>query len=324
MNYLYPDRIADDYDDELSSCCSAEIEGGVVVAADPRTPSCSGAVNPTRDEAQQQVGSGGGSASDRRDGSAEGGNSGSSDGSSFESSEIGQESSDESHVEEDALKDAQDTGGNRIQTASNGTTNDQDEKNNPMATLIQHERNRRLGIRESAIDINNTDADNRNTLLRSKSEIQAAPASGGVLGNIRGWFGGGGAVGIGTSTRNVNQSVPFEESPTSPSRRSSAPAINASSRERKGSEVHDASELDKHISYNEDDEDSSSGSSDESSSDDDDSSSSQSSNATSNNGDAALTPQERARARALRYLSNSCVDAGRKVKTASYVRGEFI
>lgn len=33
------------------------------------------------------------------------------------------------------------------------------------------------------------------------------------------------------------------------------------------------------------------------------------------------TPQERARIRALRYLSNSCVDAGRKAKTASYVRG---
>jgi len=38
-------------------------------------------------------------------------------------------------------------------------------------------------------------------------------------------------------------------------------------------------------------------------------------------GEADLSPQERARIRALRYLSNSCVDARRRAKTASYVRG---
>ena len=73
-------------------------------------------------------------------------------------------------------------------------------------------------------------------------------------------------------------------------------------------------------SYNEEDQNSSSASSDDSSSNDSSYSSDQSSN-DSNNGDDSLTPQERARARALRYLSNSCVDAGRKAKTASYVRG---
>jgi hypothetical protein len=82
---------------------------------------------------------------------------------------------------------------------------------------------------------------------------------------------------------------------------------------------------DSQLTNNDNDDYSSSSSDDGDSSSDSDYSSSDSSNASSRSlqygGDNDLTPQERARARALRYLSNSCVDAGRKSKTASYVRG---
>mmetsp|Transcript_23915 Transcript_23915/g.51650 ORF Transcript_23915/g.51650 Transcript_23915/m.51650 type:complete len:1248 (+) Transcript_23915:48-3791(+) len=315
MNY-YPDRIADDdYDDEISSCCSAEVEGGVA-AVDPRTPNSSVALHhATRDEDQQPSAVGGSAHDNGSDGSA-----------LLVSSDREQDSKGECHAEEEALNFSHHTGHNTSQTASIRTTNDQeDQKHNPMAALIKNERNRRLGVRENA------DANNKNTPLplpRSSSEIPAASNPGGVLGNIRGWFGGGGA-GI-----HANQNG-SQKPPTSASRRSSAPIIQAQNNsylnrnasfqhEHRGSDHLPAeSQLAKNISYNEEDEDSSSSSSDESSSDDSDYSSSQSSNASNSqrHGDADLTPQERARARAVRYLSNSCVDAGRKAKTASYVRG---
>jgi hypothetical protein len=171
--------------------------------------------------------------------------------------------------------------------------NDTDEQNyNSMKALIQNERNRRLGVREHA-DTNNGQPPHQLT-----SCIELPPSSNpvGVLGNIRGWFGGaGGAVASGS------KSTPAKKAPEI-SAQSSAPVSHTHSNKTNNSS-----------------DNSSSSSSDETSDDDDDHSSSQSSDASDRN--ANLTPRERARARALRYLSDSCVDAGRKAKTASYVRG---
>ena len=141
------------------------------------------------------------------------------------------------------------------------------------------------------------ESNNTQSIPRAQSHNEAT-AQGGVLGNIRGWFGGA--------------------TEPSPERRSSAPVIKT----QYNNPMHNSMN---NLHNNDNDNYSSSSSDDGDSSSDSDYSSSGSSHASSRSlqygGDNDLTPQERARARALRYLSNSCVDAGRKSKTASYVRG---
>jgi len=185
---------------------------------------------------------------------------------------------------------------------------------NPMASIIQNERNRRLGSMDrdsNAVPIHN-EINSTQSIPRAHSHNEATAAQGGVLGNIRGWFGGATEL--------------------SPGRRSSAPVIktqcssnpmhNSMNNLQRGMSIQEQRRESSQID-NDDYSSSSSDDGDNSSSDSD--YSSDSSNASSKSpqygGDNDLTPQERARARALRYLSNSCVDAGRKSKTASYVRG---
>ena len=166
--------------------------------------------------------------------------------------------------------------------------------------LIENERYRRLGTRGN----NNTKVNNNRMPppppRRLSSELSNTSSNnpGGVLGNIRGWFGGGGG---GSSA--------VAEHPPNNNHQSHAPNFQSNINGR-------------NTSFS--DDDSSSSFDNDTSSDDDSQSSSQSSscdNSDRNNHTADLTPQERARARALRYLSDSCVDAGRKAKTSSYVWG---
>ncbi|KAL3822727.1 hypothetical protein ACHAXA_000992 [Cyclostephanos tholiformis] len=198
------------------------------------------------------------------------------------------------HAGEDALKySLQSSCGEDLSSTIEVVADDTYEHTNfnNMAALIQNERNRRLGVGNYA------DADNG----QPASCIELPPSSNpvGVLGNIRGWFGGGGsAVGNGP------KSTPAKKTPEISTQSSASVSHTQSNKTIFSSD------------------DSSSSSSDDTSNVDDDYTSSQSSNASDPaHGNANLTPQERARARALRYLYESCVDAGRKAKTASYVRG---
>jgi hypothetical protein len=197
----------------------------------------------------------------------------------------------------DVLKSSlQSSFGESSSTIDFGAT-DTDERNHNynMAALIQNERNRRLGVREHDADTNNCQHPPQ---LMSSIELPPSSNSAGVLGNIRGWFGGGGGA---VAVASGSKSMPSKKAQEIFAQ-SSAPVSHTQSNK---------------TNYSSDD--SYSSSSEETSDDDDDHSSSQSSDASDRN--ANLTPQERARARALRYLSDSCVDAGRKAKTASYVRG---
>lgn len=181
-------------------------------------------------------------------------------------------------------------------TSFNSSSNAQGEQNSyAMAAMIQQERNRRLGVQEEYAELSNINEDN----------TSAAPFPERVFGNIRGWFGGmGGSAGtdgdgkqgLAHATRKYHNSMHED-----------------------GRSEHMSSKPQptKNKPYN-DNYSSSSNSSDDSSSDDDSSASSKTSNP---NGDTDFTPQERALERALRYLSNSCIDAGRKSKTASYIWG---
>lgn len=274
MNY-YPDRIADDSDDDVLTSCSAleTVEG---------MPSSNGALHKgeaTNDEAVEGNHAPRSSKSypwKRKDGDMY--NSLYND-DDDELEISGHGSSGEGSIDRDNEKKQ------RIDA----------EKEVKMAHMIQNERDRRLGVVR-----NNNDGQSN----KRRSPEKAKPndnfnnsSSNNLLGNIRGWFGGG----AGGNINNTNQQ----------NSRQSAPDI---SRVQKITHTHRASEG----FVEESDDDSSSTSSDDCSSSDDDHSSSDSE---INYAGEDLTPQERARTRALRYLSNSCVDAGRKAKTASYVRG---
>ena len=158
--------------------------------------------------------------------------------------------------------------------------------------MIQNERERRLGVdrNDRVVD----DGVNRN-VSEEKSNENYNASSNNLLGNIRGWFGGGGNNQQGDQIAR-EQSVSLKN-----------PIQNKEYTHRNSDGFIDES-----------DDDSSASSSDDFTSSDEDESSSASEN---EYGDEDLKPQERARIHALRYLSNSCVDAGRKAKTASYVRG---
>lgn len=174
-------------------------------------------------------------------------------------------------------------------------TNSQGQQNrHAMAVLIQQERNRRLGIR-NVVDFKNQIA------------YPAAPFSGRVLGNIRGWFVGASGA---QASENGEKSNDGRASTSAIAVSKDAPLYEHQIPEKV------QSMKDKSHVYNS----SSSTSSDDSSSIFDDSSIS-SNTSNPNHGASSFTPQERAREHALRYLSNTCVDAGRKSKVASYVWG---
>ena len=284
MDYYYPDRIAED---DISSCGSAEI-----------------ALHPMRHKIQSTsdaYADGGISSVRRIDDDND------DDNSLLASSDGRHGGTGESHDEKGAPKSSRGEGLGTNHNESNAVANDLDEQNyKNMAALIKNERNRRLGVREHA------DADNGQAHPPPSSNELPAPSNPvGVLGNIRGWFGVGGSAVVSrqsftpvSHTQNNYSSHHLHR--CAPLQKNTPPRAEYSQIARKTSSS---------------DNSSSSTSSDETSTDDDDYSSSQSSDASyPKHGNANLTPQERARARALRYLSDSCVDAGRKAKTASYVR----
>lgn len=205
----------------------------------------------------------------------------------------------------------------------NEDNDDDDSDGYVVDDLIENERYRRLGTRGN----NNTRAakNNRNQPTppppppsrRLSSELPNTSSNnpGGVLGNIREWFGGGGAP---VASAPHYSSDKAKKYPPNNNHQSHAP-----DRQSYNNNLHPTTQ---NTSLS--DDDSSSSFENNTSSDEDGESSSQSSSCDNNDkrkiiniSNAELTPQERARARALRYLSDSCVDAGRKAKTSSYVWG---
>jgi hypothetical protein len=169
-----------------------------------------------------------------------------------------------------------------------GSNNQREQNSYAMAAMIQHERNRRLGVREDK------ESTHSNEILPPDPTFPER-----VFGNIRGWFGGGGG-----SAMMANENA--------------SPSIHSTRRDygnEQDDHVPEKLQLTKHVSHI--DDSSSSISSTESSSGDNSSASSN----TSHSSDADFTPQERAREQALRYLCNSCVESGRKSKSSSYVWG---
>ena len=404
MNYLYPDRIAeDDFDaDEEYSCYSARVEGGVDGQSLRYSAIIEGGIDHSQLVLTPKAGNGGSnaaaaaalhsvqeqegeemaemsdgddsfvdgetskrslavpSASHKRQASVEDEKNLAESGHSHRSQHSNKSADEPTTTDTSFLKKVS-TGSAKTSgsaASSNDSKDQQQQQFNPMAALIQSERNRRLGITTSS-DTNDIKSSSKKPPLhrRSKSDFaqpQAAIIGGGVLGNIRGWLGGGrGGGNAGAPNRDNMQSTSTLPKPPilgSPNRRQSSPVVQLNSSTPTQSNLRSQKSLptqqsvsplplSKNQSYNsytieDEDENSSSSSSDDSysSSDDDYSSSDEASrNDESNNNnnnsqsqkqqDADLTPQERARARALRYLSNSCVDAGRKAKTSSYVRG---
>ena len=361
MSCYYPDRIADDDDDNLS-CNSAEIEGGGVgsgvapdaVAANTISNNDQSSIDlPPSDDLNSSVKNNIGtphSAASRKsarpwivqnspDEQACSDDELCNDDLEMEVSRHGEsDSSDKETLQQLDLgtgnKEHESKEMNGGEDISDKNEDEQkwmrQEKDKQMAHLIEHERQRRLGIHNES----NSSANNQTNNSKTEQSHQNQNNSGGRFRHIRDWFGGGG----GDDGNNQNQ-------------RSSAPAIspvklNTSSHDippqgnNKGSNAthrgsvpfipglhaEDSHRSGKSNKQNQIEE----SSSDDLSSDDSDSSSTQSGDDWSSNSianfdmdqnHATTTPQERARMRALRYLSNSCVDAGRKAKTASYIRG---
>lgn len=282
MNY-YPDRIADDSDDDdvMTSCSAVETVEGV--------SSSNGALR-KREAANGEAVEGYYTSRNkshpwkRKDDNNSDNNSYNDDNDELEISGHGSSGSGEGSIDRDNEKKQ------KIDA----------EKEVKMAHMIQNERDRRLGVVRS-----NNDGQVQKKQISEETkqnENNNNASSNNLLGNIRGWFGGGA---VGNINNNANQQRNQYTS------QQSAPLSSHQIQNKTHS--HRASD-----GFVESDDDSSSTSSDDYSSSDDDHSSSDSTN---NYAGEDLTPQERARIRALRYLSNSCVDAGRKAKTASYVRG---
>ncbi|KAL7512783.1 hypothetical protein ACHAXN_009815 [Cyclotella atomus] len=174
-----------------------------------------------------------------------------------------------------------------------------DRSTDQMAELIQSERNRRLGV-----------SANKETSPNKSEEDFAAPAAAaaaqpterapsGLLGNIKGWLGRG----------SLNQS---DRSNLNNSDRSLSRSVRSLTNENPQHLGTSRRELVQHTIHE-----------DKTYTDDDDSSSSSSSSSSysSISHHSSLDQRTRARHQALRYLSNSCVDAGRKSKTLSYIWG---
>ena len=154
-----------------------------------------------------------------------------------------------------------------------------------LTAMIRKEKNRRLGIQQDPA------TSEVESVGQSASAAQQAAPPGGVLGNIRGWF----------AERNMS----------TPSNKGWSPQVE---------QPPSVLAKDNHARYSDPLADSQSTSCDDSS-DEESSSSSDEESTASQTSDNDLNPAERARVRALRYLSNSCVDSGRKAKTLSYIRG---
>ncbi len=276
MNAYYPDRIADDSDDDVLTSCSAleTVEGASNSSAVLQTTAAGAG-----DEA---------------------GDNGHNSNKSHPWRKVNQ-TDDDHHASLEELCEHDDelelsrhgSSKNTPQPSPRSSGRIDDKKDVEMAHMIQHERERRLGV-----DRNDRVVDHgldRN-VSEEKSNENYNASSNNLLGNIRGWFGGGGNNQQGDQNAR-EQSVPLKN-----------PIQNAKYAHRSSDGFIDES----------DDDSSSAASSDDFTSSDEDESSCESEN---EYGDEDLKPQERARIHALRYLSNSCVDAGRKAKTASYVRG---
>ena len=298
MNY-YPDRIADDSDDDVMTSCSAveTVEGGV-------SHSGGGALH-QRETANDEEG--GGYYVPR-----------SSKSHPWKRKDSDDNSDDNLCNDDDdelEISGHSSTGEGSIERDNKKKKQIDAEKEVKVAHMIQHERDRRLGVvtnnndgqinkRSSTGDMKPNENYNNDQINKRNSTGDTNynnSSSNNLLGNIRGWFGGGA---VGNINTNANQQS------TQYKRQQSAVTSLAQNTKH----AHRASDA-----LVESDDDSSSTSSDDCSSSDDDDSSNDDSN--NNYAEEDLTPQERARIRALRYLSNSCVDAGRKAKTASYVRG---
>jgi len=307
-DFYYPGIADDESDDDgdISSYCSADIEGGVDDIDIQRQPN---RFEQTAIQLQQQNDNNDIS-DNKRGGIHSVGNAyldedeDDKDNSMFDNKQddTNNNNAQSLHATQNIQESNTHSGHDRSHSCSDITKDDitQTAKSkNPMASIIQNERNRRLGSMDrdsNAIPVHN-EINNIQSIPRAQSQNDTTAAQGGVLGNIRGWFGGA--------------------AEPSPGRRSSAPVIktqynNLQEQRRESSQI----DNDDYSSSSSDDGDNSSSDSDYSSG-----SSNASSKSPQYGGDNDLTPQERARARALRYLSNSCVDAGRKSKTASYVRG---
>lgn len=259
MDYYYPERISDDDLDDESS-----IEGSIAAVDKARGRGC------------------------------------------FASARVESDTSDDDDDDDDdALYDSStginysEVGGQETSSLNSGSNAQGEQNSYSMAAMIQHERNRRLGVQEEYAELRNS-----NEVLPSASPLPER-----VFSNIRGWFGGGGG---GDAATDENGKQGLAPSSTHATRK----YPNSMHEDGRSEHMPSNPQPMKNNPYN--DNSSSSNSSDESSSDDDSSASSKTSNP---NGDTDFTPQERALERALRYLSNSCIDAGRKSKTASYIWG---
>eukprot|EP00985_Skeletonema_marinoi_P003256 scaffold1359_cov183-Skeletonema_marinoi.AAC.11 len=299
MNY-YPDRIADDSDDDVMTSCSAveTVEGGV-------SHSGGGALH-QRETANDEEG--GGYYVPRSSKSHPWKRKDSDDNSD---NNLCNDDDDELEISGHGS-----TGEGSIERDNKKKKQIDAEKEVKVAHMIQHERDRRLGVvrnnndgqinkRSSTGDMKPNENYNNDQINKRNSTGDTNynnSSSNNLLGNIRGWFGGGAVGNINTNSNQQSTQYKRQQSAT------------VTSLAQNTKHAHRASDA-----LVESDDDSSSTSSDDCSSSDDDDSSNDDSN--NNYAGEDLTPQERARIRALRYLSNSCVDAGRKAKTASYVRG---
>ncbi|KAL9181535.1 hypothetical protein ACHAXT_010340 [Thalassiosira profunda] len=281
MSY-YPDRI----DDDQTSCGSAEIEGGGAGPSDD--PSRTLNSGPLHLKLGHDVGE-----------VANDGVGGSPAPSPSRGAKPWDKNKESVVVEDfDAMEISRhpDRAGQHP-TASNGlSANDvKDQLMSQREAVILNERERRRKERRRGMGGMEDGSLPSSPTPSSVSSGTSGPATpGGVMGNIRGWFG--------------------KNSPGRTPDRSPYQARKQLSMEEDAVPVLPLHSTPKRLG-----DDSSFSSSDEASSDEESDSVSRASNAV--NDDARMTPQERARARALQYLSNSCVDAGRMAKTASYVWG---
>ena len=96
--------------------------------------------------------------------------------------------SDTSDDDDDALYDSStginysEVGGQETSSLNSGSNAQGEQNSYSMAAMIQHERNRRLGVQEEYAELRNS-----NEVLPSASPLPER-----VFSNIRGWFGGGG------------------------------------------------------------------------------------------------------------------------------------
>ena len=314
MDYYYPYQ---DYESEGSSCCSAEIEGGVA-AVDPRK---SDGASPDDDQPRPKEEAANGS-------HAEGGRGGAG-GPSHE-----QERAAACNTADSSLGDGRHSSGRNPDASfpRDDALHPKEQTDVARATLIQQERQRRLGDRGGAAA--RPDARRAPAPSRARGAATApAPPAAGVRGWTAGWFGrGGGSEAHAPSPHRTSSALdsgpPRRSSADDPAGKRPSPTLHHAASlpaaTREGERLPAEAPSEHRAASRDADGDDGASSSDGSFSSEDSDSASEFSGASSTQppgGEADLGPQERARIRALRYLSNSCVDARRRAKTASYVRG---